>query len=80
MVLLDRLDERDERDWYAAVEHGWSRNVLLNQIKGRLHQRAAAAPSNFLDRLPPAESDLAQQLTRDPYVFDFLTLTAPIAA
>lgn len=81
MVLLDRLDDRDVRDWYAAaaVEHGWSRNVLLNQIKGRLHQRAAAAPSNFLDRLPPAESDLAQQLTRDPYVFDFLTLTNPVA-
>jgi predicted nuclease of restriction endonuclease-like (RecB) superfamily len=52
----------------------WSRNVLLNQIKNRLHQREGAAPSNFPARLPPADSDLAQQLTRDPYVFDFLEL------
>ncbi|WP_235856779.1 DUF1016 N-terminal domain-containing protein [Occultella glacieicola] len=40
-VLLDKLDETSERDWYAtaAVEHGWSRNVLLNQIMNRLHTR-----------------------------------------
>lgn len=50
--------------------------MLLNQIKNRLHQREGAAPSNFPARLPPADSDLAQQLTRDPCVFDFLDLTA----
>jgi predicted nuclease of restriction endonuclease-like (RecB) superfamily len=77
-VLVDRLDDQSERDWYAsaAVEHGWSRNVLLNQIKNQLLQREGAAPSNFPARLPAADSDLAQQLTRDPYVFDFLDLTA----
>jgi predicted nuclease of restriction endonuclease-like (RecB) superfamily len=77
-VLLDRLDDQAERDWYAAAaaEHGWSRNVLLNQIKNRLQQREGAAPSNFPARLPPADSELAQQLTRDPYVFDFLDFTA----
>jgi predicted nuclease of restriction endonuclease-like (RecB) superfamily len=77
-VLLDRLDNQAERDWYAAAaaEHGWSRNVLLNQVKSRLHQREGAAPSNFPVRLPEADSDLAQQLTRDPYVFDFLGFTA----
>ena len=76
-VLLDRLRDQQARDWYvaAAVEHGWSRNMLLNQVKNQLHRRAGSAPSNFPDRLPPAESDLAQQLTRDPYVFDFLNLT-----
>lgn len=42
----------------------------------RLHARAGAAPSNFPDRLPAADSELAQQLTRDPYVLDFLDLTA----
>lgn len=78
MVLLDRLDNQAERDWYAATaaEHGWSRDVLRNQIKNQLHQREGAAPSNFPARLPPADSDLAQQLTRDPYVFDFLDITA----
>jgi predicted nuclease of restriction endonuclease-like (RecB) superfamily len=76
-VLLDRLDDRAERDWYAAAaaEHGWSRNVLQNQIMSRLHARSGAAPSNFGARLPAADSELAQQLTRDPYVFDFLDLT-----
>jgi len=80
-VLLDKLNAQPERDWYAAAaaEHGWSRNVLLNQIMNRLHQRAGAAPSNFTDQLPPADSDLAQQLTRDPYVFDFLDLTGSVA-
>ncbi|MFC0628122.1 PDDEXK nuclease domain-containing protein [Kribbella deserti] len=78
MVLLDRLDDQAERDWYvaAATEHGWSRSVLLNQIKNQLRLRTGAAPSSFPASLPPADSDLAQQLTRDPYVFDFLDITA----
>jgi predicted nuclease of restriction endonuclease-like (RecB) superfamily len=80
-VLLDKLDDRNERDWYAAraAEQGWSRNVLLNQIISRLHQRSGAAPSNFGTRLPAADSELAQQLTKDPYVFDFLGLAASAA-
>lgn len=80
-VLLDKLDDGAERDWYAAAaaEHGWSRNVLANQIMNRLRQRTGAAPSNFTARLPAADSELAQQLTRDPYVLDFLDLTGPVA-
>ncbi|MGI8682718.1 MAG: PDDEXK nuclease domain-containing protein [Mycobacteriales bacterium] len=80
-VLLDKLDDQAQRDWYAgsAAEQGWSRNVLLHQIMNRRHARAGAAPSNFADQLPPADSELAQQLTRDPYVLDFLDLTAPVA-
>jgi predicted nuclease of restriction endonuclease-like (RecB) superfamily len=79
-VLLDKLDDQIQREWYAAaaVEHGWSRNALLNQIMNRLHLRAGAAPSNFTDQLPAADSELAQQLTRDPYVLDFLDLTGPV--
>lgn len=80
-VLIDKLDERPLRDWYAArdVEHGWSRNVLTNQIMSRLHERAGAAPSNFGARLPSPDSELAQQLTRDPYILDFLDVTEPVA-
>ncbi|NIZ91724.1 PDDEXK nuclease domain-containing protein [Kineococcus rubinsiae] len=76
-ALLDRLDEPATRDWYAtqAVEHGWSRNVLEHHLRTRLHARTGAAPSNFTTHLPPTDSDLAQQLTRDPYVFDHLTAT-----
>lgn len=77
-TLLDKLDDQAERDWYAAaaVDNGWSRNMLLNQFKGRLRDREGAALSNFAEQLPGPDSDLAQQITRDPYVFDFLDLTA----
>jgi predicted nuclease of restriction endonuclease-like (RecB) superfamily len=80
-VLLDKLHDQPQRNWYAgaAAEHGWSRNVLLNQIMNRLHERTGAAPSNFTAQLPAKDSELAQQLTRDPYVLDFLELTGPAA-
>ena len=61
MVLLDKLSDADSRDWYAAqaVEYGWSRNVLVNQIKNQTHRRAGAAPSNFTTQAPPAADDVA---------------------
>ncbi|NUU51228.1 MULTISPECIES: PDDEXK nuclease domain-containing protein [Curtobacterium] len=75
-VLLDRLDDQTMRNWYAepAVQHGWSRNVLEHHIRTGAHQRLEAAPTNFAAVLPAGESDLAQQLTKDPYVLDFLAL------
>ncbi len=75
-VLLDRLDDRELRDWYAgqAAAHGWSRNVLDHQIRSAAHTRLQAAPTNFAEVLPPGDSDLAQQITKDPYVLDFLAL------
>ncbi len=80
-ALLDRLQVRAERDWYAAraVEDGWSRAVLEFSIGSGLRARVGAAPSNFTAQLPAADSDLAQELVRDPYMFDTLGLTAPIA-
>lgn len=80
MVLLDRVDDPDVRVWYAAraVADGWSRGVLEDRIKGRLHTRVGAAPSNFPERLAPADSDLAQQATRDPVLLDFLGLNGPV--
>lgn len=81
MVLLDKLDSQSDRDWYAekATEHGWSRNVLMNQIMNRTLERTGAAPSNFAGQLAPTDSDLARQLAKDPYVFDFLDLTDEVA-
>lgn len=74
--LLDRLSERDERLWYAAraVEHGWSRAVLVHQILSGLHRRVGAATTNFDRALPVAESELMQDLTKDPYHLEFLGL------
>jgi predicted nuclease of restriction endonuclease-like (RecB) superfamily len=81
VTLLDRLDEADARSWYAerAVAHGWSRNVLLNQIMNRAREREGASPSNFTARLGDGDSDLARQLAKDPYVFDFLDLADDVA-
>lgn len=75
-VLLNRLDDQKTRNWYAAqaVHHGWSRNVLEHHIRTDAHVRLQAAPSNFAATLPAGESELAQQLTKDPYVLDFLAL------
>jgi predicted nuclease of restriction endonuclease-like (RecB) superfamily len=77
VILLDKFDDSETRLWYAAraIENGWSRNVLVYQIDTRLHERAGKATSNFKATLPPSDSDLAQQATKDPYVFDFLALT-----
>ncbi|MCJ1674860.1 MULTISPECIES: YhcG family protein [unclassified Rathayibacter] len=74
--LLDKLDDQRLRDWYAAqdVEHGWSRAVLQHQIATRLHERTGAAPSNFSSALERRDSELAQQLTKDPYALDFLAI------
>ncbi|WP_407671888.1 PDDEXK nuclease domain-containing protein [Oerskovia douganii] len=79
-VLLSRLDDATERDWYAAqaAGHGWSRAVLENQIASKVHQRIGAAPSNFPELLVPTDSELAQQLVRDPYVFDHLGLSGRV--
>ena len=48
--------------------------MLTTQIDTRLHERGGKALTNFARTLPPAQSDLAQQALKDPYVFDFLTL------
>jgi predicted nuclease of restriction endonuclease-like (RecB) superfamily len=80
-VLLDKLDDPVTRDWYAAaaVEHGWSRNVLTNQIMNQTRERVGAGPSNFSRQLPAPDSELAQQIAKDPYVFDFLGLAGEVA-
>jgi predicted nuclease of restriction endonuclease-like (RecB) superfamily len=75
--LLDLVKAPEERLWYAqqAILNGWSRNVLVIQIEGDLYRRQGKAITNFDATLPSPESDLAQQVIKDPYNFDFLTLT-----
>jgi predicted nuclease of restriction endonuclease-like (RecB) superfamily len=78
IVLLQKVKDPDIRLWYAraALEHGWSRNVLALQIESRLHERQGKAITNFSITLPAPQSDLARQTLKDPYIFDFLTLDA----
>jgi predicted nuclease of restriction endonuclease-like (RecB) superfamily len=73
-VLLDRVPEPAAREWYikAARQHGWSRHVLALEIDGRAHVRHGKALTNFKATLPPADSDMATQVFKDPYLFDFL--------
>lgn len=74
--LLDKLDDQQQRDWYAAKDahHGWSRPVLAHQITTKLHEREAAAPTNFAGALERIDSDQAQELTKDPYALQFLAV------
>jgi predicted nuclease of restriction endonuclease-like (RecB) superfamily len=80
-VLLDKLDAPTHRAWYAstAVEHGWSRNVLMNMIMNKTLERTGVAPSNFVQRLVGPDSELAQQVAKDPYNFEFLGLSGEVA-
>ena len=74
LVLLTKLKAQDMRLAYAraAIEHGWSRNVLNIHIETRRLERSGQAITNFVERLPMPGSDLAQQSLKDPYLFDFL--------
>ena len=76
ILLLERVKDLATRLWYArqAVANGWSRAVLTVQIESRLHQRSGRAITNFAHTLPPAQSELAREVLKDPYTFDFLTL------
>lgn len=77
IALLEKLKDPDERLWYAeqAIENGWSRDVLVLQIETNLRDRLGGAVTNFQRLLPKAESDLVQNLLKDPYHLDFLTLS-----
>lgn len=75
-ALLDKLKAADERLWYTqqSLENGWSRDVLILQIESGLYRRQGSAVTNFSRTLPQPQSDLAQQLVKDPYHLEFLTL------
>ena len=79
--LLEAVKGPAERLWYAcqAVEHGWSRNVLVHQIESALFARQGNAVTNFARTLPAPQSDFAQELIKDPYNFDFLALGPEIS-
>ena len=77
LALLDKLPGPETRRWYAAkaIEHNWSRNILVMQIEMRLLERSGKTVTNFTASLPAAQSDLARESLKDPYRFDFLGLT-----
>ena len=77
LILIQRLNNKEERLWYIKkiIKNGWSRNMLSNWIDSDLYRREGRAITNFTNTLPPPQSDLANQTLKDPYCFDFLSLT-----
>lgn len=77
--LIQMVKDPDARDFYIrqALTHGWSRSILEIQIQNRLHLRAGKAVNNFAQTMPPADSEMAAQLFKDPYLFDFLGTADP---
>jgi len=79
LALLDKLQDVQTRLWYAeeTIENGWSRDILVMQIESSLHLRQGKAINNFELALPPTDSDMASQVFKDPYLFDFLGTADP---
>jgi predicted nuclease of restriction endonuclease-like (RecB) superfamily len=75
--IISKCKDVIEAFYYVnkTIENNWSRNVLTHQIESGLYHREGKAVTNFTDTLPAPQSDLAQQLIKDPYTFDFLTIT-----
>jgi predicted nuclease of restriction endonuclease-like (RecB) superfamily len=80
LQLLAKLKDPVQRLWYAqqTVENGWSRAVLVHQIELNLYSRRGQAQTNFSRTLPAPQSDLAHQVLKDPYTFDFLALAEDV--
>jgi predicted nuclease of restriction endonuclease-like (RecB) superfamily len=77
ILIFSKSKSADEAEFYAGqtLQNGWSRNVLSLQINANLFQRQGKAIHNFQNTLPEITSDLAHQMIKDPYQFDFLALT-----
>jgi len=76
IAILEKVGDQERRIWYAqqTIAQGWSRDVLVHQIESGLYERQGRALTNFDRTLPAPRSDLARQLLKDPYNFDFLSL------
>ena len=79
IILIQKIKDKNLRYWYMqkVLENGWSKDILSLMIKNEIHQREGNLVSNFKDILPQNDSDLVQQSFKDPYLFDFLTITEP---
>lgn len=76
VVLMDTFKDIKTRTFYMkkVIEYGWSRSIMLMQIERSLHLREGNAVTNFKNKLPSPQSDLAHYTLKDPYIFDFLNI------
>lgn len=79
VVLMDRVKDINQRTWYIdkVMENGWSRNTLVHQIESNLFQRqnSEIKTTNFMDKLEAPNNRLAIEVIKDPYIFDFISMT-----
>jgi len=78
IVLLQKIKDNELRQWYAlqTLQNGWGRDTLVQMIKSNSHERQGKATTNFESTMTNSNSELAQETLKNPYNFDFLTLTA----
>lgn len=76
-LIIEQVKDRPIREWYIkkTIENGWSRSILEIQIESQAHKRVGAGQNNFDRTLPAPQSDLAREIIKDPYAFDFLGIT-----
>jgi len=76
ITLLDKIKDANERFFYIneTIKYGWSRNLMVHQIESGLYTRQGLATTNFDKTLPASQSELAQEIFKDPYKFDFLSM------
>ncbi|OGV39091.1 MAG: hypothetical protein A2020_13420 [Lentisphaerae bacterium GWF2_45_14] len=77
IAIISKSRNIEEALYYVrnTIAHGWSRSVLVHQIESGLYAREGKAINNFSATLPEPQSELAAQTLKDPYIFDFLTMT-----
>lgn len=77
IAIISKCKQIDEALYYVhlTIQKNWGRSVLAHRIESGLFQREGKAVTNFALSLPQLQSDLAQQTLKDPYIFDFLTMT-----
>ena len=78
MLLIDKCKNAPQKALFfvhQTMQNGWSRNMLLNFLDTDLYERQGKALTNFSRTLPDETSDLAQELTKDPYDFAFTGIT-----
>jgi len=77
LAIISKCDSVEQAFFYVwkTIENNWSRSVLIHQIESGLFARSGKAITNFDKTLPAPQSDLAREIIKDPYNFDFLTLT-----
>ncbi|MBM4049766.1 MAG: DUF1016 domain-containing protein [Planctomycetes bacterium] len=80
VVIFSRVKDATAREYYlrACAENGWSRNVLVHQIETDAYARHALPKktSTFAQTLPAPLGEQAEEMLKDPYVFDFIALEA----